>query len=221
MSEPQPWTLPPAGTWGSDAAAWGRMAPSAAAPASGVAYAELPLRVVAFLLDLLLLRVLLSVLLEPVYGLLGSLLFPDDQSGLGSYAFPVLVFLAIAAAHGAAVIYCWRVARASPGQMLLGLFTLDADAGTRLSVRQAILRWLILFVPALLLSGFASIVVDAASILLGAGSSATFQWRALVPLIAGVWLLLLAVSCLNDERGRGTHDRISGSVVVRRGAEAG
>jgi uncharacterized RDD family membrane protein YckC len=188
--------------------------PRALPPAAGLVYAEATLRAVAFAID----SALLAVIWQWPLGLLSSavqvLVYSSATFEPGPVAdlIPVAEAAIIVGGNAVLVVYFWRVFRATPGQMLLGLFVLRAD-GRRLSVGRALLRWAVVFGPPTLVA-FPLIRplpfgLDIPDLLL----------RDLSLLIASIpvlWLLLLGLSIVRDERGRGLHDRLAGSVVVRR-----
>lgn len=96
----------------------------------------------------------------------------------------------------------WRRSGSTLGQRLLGLRVEPASAGgngsDRLSVGRAVGRWALLGGP---LGVASAIVLDAPLAFL------------LISVAGAAWIGALVVSTLL--RGRGLHDRLSGSVVVR------
>ena len=102
-------------------------------PAPGIVYAELPLRAAAFLIDLTIVSVgtgIVRTVLEQVL----NVVFPpaSEFAGIGLrmvvqyLAIPILLYAAVSAA--ASVVF-WSRYRASPGQMVLGLFTVTQTDG--------------------------------------------------------------------------------------------
>src|SRR5918992_2738694 len=173
--------------------------PRARPPAAGLVFAEAPLRAIAFAVD----SALIAIVLQAPLALLGRaaqvLVFfggasdPPPLVGLTPIA-QAAVFVLVSAGF---FVYFWRVFRASPGQMLLGLFVLGND-GRRLTVGRALLRWAVVFGPPTLLGlSFVSdwpFGLDDTSPLL----------RDVLLLIAAIpvlWPVLLGLTMIRDERG--------------------
>jgi uncharacterized RDD family membrane protein YckC len=185
-------------------------------PTPEASYAEFPLRALAFLLDVLLLWLLVQ-LISQGRGLI-VLWYTRDSPEANDSTLVVsgLVFALIVVLATASTSYFWRVFRATPGQMILGLFVVQRATGLLLRRRATVARWLLLYAPLSVLFSYTAIVdvvirgqliEDGDALLL---ASAAF----FLPLI---WYLLLGLSVLADRRrGRGLHDRLVGSVVVRR-----
>jgi uncharacterized RDD family membrane protein YckC len=93
--------------------------------------------------------------------------------------------------------YSWTAWRASPGQRILGLMTVNAADGAALTWNQATMRWAFLFGPSVLnslfqLSGLSTIV-------------------GLVVLCYGIYLLYTTAT---DPRKQGFHDKQASTLVV-------
>jgi uncharacterized RDD family membrane protein YckC len=194
-------------------------APSADAPAPGVEYPDFAIRSFAFVIDLLLIQATATALLQPAGFLAGKLLLsasgPPDQV-VGSWLGFFLPVVIVGIVKALILAGFWRVYTASPGQMLTGLQTVRSADGRRLSRGAALVRWLLLFFPALLMAGQTDLGVWW-SYALGAGNTddqTTASGLALT--LPVIWFLVLLVSALVQRQGRGLHDRLSGSVVVRR-----
>lgn len=210
--------------WDLEAEPDGRtLVPTAVGPAPGVSYVEFPIRAAAFALDAVLLIVISDYVSRAIYGLIFSgVLPPTWQAGPG-YQFLYLAVVAAAfamvAVQAAVLTYLIRVFRATPGQMAFGLFTLSARNGHALTGSAAFVRWILLFAPLpLLVAG--PLVITVLSQFLSFGGVPLPSWFAIVATVSQVapvgWFVILIVSVLLDERGRGLHDYLSGSVVVRR-----
>jgi len=212
------------GSWDLEFEAWrGALAPRGEAPARGVNLAELPVRGIAFLIDVVLIW-LTSSMWFPMFSFLTShtILQPGaggvtDQALAAWLAFG-LPFIALAAIQAVAYVFLWRVYRASPGQMTLGLFTLHASRGMALSKRQAFVRWLLLLFPALIMTSADAISYVGFYSIAPKVEQAVFSGMAL--LIPFLWYVVLTISILLNSQGRGLHDRLARSVVVRREGSA-
>lgn len=155
-------------------------------------------RVAAWLLDLLLLVVLVSVIAavlggwQPVTRTVTS----DDGTIWTAYTYyldPVWSY-SLLAFFSAWAIPMWKMRGATPAQRLLGLRVLDETEPRLLSWPRAATRWFLLY-------GW---------MLVGAASDLT-QIFSLVILL---WVVGLLVSEMNGYRNQGLHDRRSGSLVV-------
>jgi uncharacterized RDD family membrane protein YckC len=206
-----------AGRWDIGYRPWrGAGSPSIDTPAIGVAWGELPVRAIAFLLDLVLIQFLVSNVGQAMAWVLSQTVLkssgvsdPTLSAWLGS-GLPVGVLAVI---QVVAFVYFWRVFRASPGQMALGLFTVGSRDGLSLSKSRAFIRWLLLYMPAWLLTAGSAI-----SVVLAFGVSRNFDQSTVSGLLATLpilWYLVLAISVGLSGRGRGLHDIAAASVVVR------
>ena len=98
--------------------------------------------------------------------------------------------------------YTWTAWRATPGQRVLGLMTVDATSGAALTWNQATMRWAFLFGPSVLNSLFP---VGGA---LGA----------LVSLVIFGYYIYLLYTTATDARKQGFHDKQANSLVVAKTA---
>ena len=212
--EPDAWDLdapPPRGGSGADIHG----------PAEGVRFAELPVRVAAILLDVALLAIMADVGLRVATWILQSSFVrpgqaPADASVvLIALAIPLLLILG--GQLGVIVLFLRRF-RATPGQMAFGLFTLARGTGLRLSRGGAFTRWLVVYAPvAAFLSGsFIVATIKQISVVAKNPVDSTGALDTFVLFAPLVWGLVIVLTILADRRGRGIHDRLTGSVVVRR-----
>ncbi len=191
-------------------------APERLPPSAGATYAEFPVRAIAFGVDLALLWLVFQVLVQ-ARGLTALWLTRDDPQAndptlavSGGLAVAAIALLSLTA------VYFWRVFRATPGQMLLGLFVVERGSGLRLGRRRALLRWLALYAPFVALLSYTQLidVIFRADLAPGADPLLVASLAFFAPI---AWYLVLAVSvAVEGRRGRGLHDRLAGSVVVRR-----
>lgn len=210
--------------WDLEAEPIGRtLAPAAEGPAAGVSYVEFPVRAAAFALDAVLLIVISDYASRAVYTFIFSgILGPSVALGPAYqvlYLAVVAAVFAIIAVQALVVTYVVRVFRATPGQMAFGLFTLGRRNGRAMTGSAAFVRWLVLFAPlAMLVLG--PLVITVLSQYMSFGGQSLPDWFALVSTVTQLapvaWFVVLIASVLLDERGRGLHDQLSGSVVVRR-----
>jgi uncharacterized RDD family membrane protein YckC len=200
-------TTPPAdaaGQWGQDqkqpewaqqAQNW-RPAEVAAGPAPGVAYADLTTRIIAYIIDAIILAVAAAIL-SAIIASVGFL-----SGGVGGLLVAGVIIIAISVVGGAVYfIYTWTNMRASPGQRILNLQTVSEKDGSTLTQNQAITRYLYMFAPGFI-AGLASQYIGG---LLGL----------ILSLVGLVWTLYLLYTTANDPKRQGFHDKQAGSVVVK------
>ena len=165
----------------------GRPILSVQAASVALAPAAIGARVVAFIVD--------AIVLLLIQLLLGSIV--GDLTVVGSIARAV-IYAAIGFVYFG---YSWTAWRASPGQRILGLVTVNADDGSTLNWNQATVRWAWLFGPSVL--------------------SSLLQFGALAPIGGivvfgyGIYLLYTAAT---DPRKQGFHDKQAGTIVAVKAA---
>lgn len=180
---------PPAQAQGS----W--QAPIEAGPAPGVVYADLVTRVIAYFIDALILGVVWSFIWFVV---VGSLFV---TSGFAVLAAAGIVLGVIWAALSAVYfVYGWTRLRASPGQRLLGLETVNAADGATLSQDRAIQRWIYLF-------GIPAILTVLGNIVGLVGS--------LLGLIGLGYIIYLLYTASQSPKRQGFHDIQAATVVIK------
>ena len=165
-------------------------------PAPGIEYAELPVRIGAYIIDIVILAICYFIVATVI---LGVLLF----TGLWFIGW---VIAAVLYAAGSAIyfIWSWRNLRASPGQKVLSLETLDARTGKAITMDAAVKRYLYLFGPALLAQVFS----------LGGFGFVFIGW--LVSLAVFAYSVWLVYTVSQSAKRQGYHDVQAGTVVVRR-----
>jgi uncharacterized RDD family membrane protein YckC len=190
---------PPPSNWGSQGtpAPNFQTAPVAAGPAPGIVYADLVTRVIAFIIDEVILFVAYLVVASI---LLTALFFSGGGFLVGAIVGAVLLLV------GSAIyfVYTWTRLRASIGQRVLGLETVNAADGATLTQEQALRRWAFLFGPGALATAF------------GYSSSGAGILGLLISLASTVYLIYLLYSASQDAKRQGFHDKQAGTVVVKR-----
>ena len=159
------------------------------ATSSALAPAAVVTRVIAYIIDAIILGILGIVVLGIIV---------NDVTIVGSIIraviYAVLGFLYFG--------YTWTAWKASPGQRILGLMTVNAADGAALTWNQATLRWAFLFGPSILNSLFQ----------LGGGLSS------IVNLIVLVYYIYLLYTTATDPRKQGFHDKQATSLVIAKTA---
>lgn len=193
---------PPSGNWQppSASATSDFGVPVAAGPAPGVVYADLVQRVIAYIID--------GVLLSVVYVILAAILVPVllISGGLVGILIALVVLGGLYLVGSALYFtYTWTSMRASPGQRVLGLETVNAGDGSTLSRDQAIRRWAFLFGPSVLSTVFQFTLAGQ----VGIASSLVSL------LVLGYYIYLLYTASQSPKR-QGFHDAQAGTVVIKR-----
>jgi uncharacterized RDD family membrane protein YckC len=179
-------------------------APVQAGPA-GYVYADVPNRLIAFIID----AIILGIIGFVVSAVLGAIGLSVVSVNLGATGFdnlivfnPVagLIVAAVNAAISAAYfVYTWTTMRASPGQKVLGMQVGNASDGATLTMEQALKRWIALAAP--------NAVAQALSGWPGLGL--------LISLAALVWAIVLLVTTAQSPTKQGLHDQYANTVVVK------
>jgi uncharacterized RDD family membrane protein YckC len=164
-----------------------------AGPAPGVAYADLVTRIIALVID--------GVLLGLIQILLSIIAVAIAVAGAGWLIGLLFAVVWIVASVGY-FVYTWTSMRATPGQRLLKLETVNAADGATLTQNQAIRRWAFLVGPAAL----ANLV-----------SNLPWIWflGGLVGLASAAYALYLLYTASQSSKRQGFHDVQSGTVVIK------
>lgn len=192
------------------ASGWTRSLTSTAAQPgpAGLVLADVPNRIIALILDVIALAVVGLVVALVVGGLFGGLISGSSTAGgdfdgsggdLNLAAFLVVVVAQLAISFGY-FGYAWVMLRATPGMKLLGLVVGDQADGHPIAWDQALLRWLLLGIPATLVT-FAVSVPSLLGLVLG--------------LVGFLWLVLLLSTMVRSTGTQGLHDRRARTIVVR------
>jgi len=169
---------------GGDAAEEGRRFVTVQATTSALAPATVVTRVIAYIIDAIILFICGIIILG---------LIINDVTVVGSITraiiYAVLGFLYFG--------YTWTAWRASPGQRILGLMTVDATSGAALTWNQATKRWAYLFGPSVLNS------------LLQFGGLSF-----LVSLLLIAYAIFLLYTTATDPQKQGFHDKQANTLVI-------
>ncbi|CAN5148888.1 hypothetical protein BH20ACT13_BH20ACT13_10750 [soil metagenome] len=171
-------------------------------------YADVPNRVVALLVDAVLLTLLIfagTVIVALVVG--PAVEFDPAAENVGEAVtiqrgvavVDALLNLMLSAAY---FVGSWRFLGGSPGQRWLGMTVVDDRGGDRVSARRALARWALLGAPfgagALLTAAVASSAVALA-----------------VNVAVAVWYFVLLVTVARSPTRQGVHDRVAHTVVAK------
>jgi uncharacterized RDD family membrane protein YckC len=175
---------------------------------AGLFYADVPNRIIGYIIDLIVLAIIGFVVSFVFGGLLGgvttaaSLDSVGGELNLGAFILVSAVQLAVSFGYFG---YFWSVQRATPGMKFLGLQIGDEADGRSIAWVQAFSRWLVLGIPSTLFAFSASI---------DTGLSFVFG------LVGLVWLLALLYSIAQSPTKQGFHDRFAGTIMVKSGRRA-
>jgi uncharacterized RDD family membrane protein YckC len=167
---------------------------------AGLMLADVPNRIMALIIDVILLSVTGFVLAWLFGGLVSEPGALDATGGqLDVVAFLIVLLLQLIISVGYFGGF-WVLLSTTPGMRLLGLHVGDASDGLPLAKRQALVRWLLLGLPSLLVSLALYVPSSVAVVLAGFGLA---------------WLLLLLYTMAQSPTKQGLHDRWAHSIVVR------
>jgi uncharacterized RDD family membrane protein YckC len=175
---------------------------------AGLFYADVPNRIIAYIIDLILLAIIGFLVSLVLGGLLGgvttsaSLESAGGDLNLGPFVVVSLVQLVISFGYFG---YFWSVQRSTPGMRAMSLQIGDETDGHSISWGQAFTRWLVLGIPSIL-STFSASINTGLSLLFG--------------LIGFIWLIGLLYSIAQSPTKQGYHDRFARTIMVKTGRRA-
>jgi uncharacterized RDD family membrane protein YckC len=203
---PPPAAPPPAG------GSWQGAPPPAQPPqtASGLVYADVPNRAVAYIIDAIILFVINIVVGIIVGTFLPSATVNPNATDIFNvvqvnYAAVVVTALIGLAINGIYFIYTWTQMRGSPGQKMLGMQVGNAADGATLTQEQAIRRWIFLGAP----FGLASALTPIGAL------------GILISLAGLAYFIYLLVSTAQSPTKQGLHDVQAKTVVVKAARSVG
>lgn len=186
------------GTWGQS------LTSTAPLPGpAGLLIADVPNRIIAFILDVIALAILgmlLALLIGSAFGGLETgRSLESAGGGLNIGAFLVVGVAQLAISFGY-FGYSWVMLRGTLGMRMLGLHIGDQTDGHSISWNQALLRWLLLGIAATLAT-YPVYVPSAVGLVLG--------------ILAWAWLGVLLYSMAQSPTKQGFHDRYARTILIR------
>ena len=167
---------------------------------AGLILGDVPNRVIALIIDVIVLSVIGFVLAWIFGGLVSEPGAIDSAGGeLDIVAFTVVLILQLALSF-AYFGGTWTFVGATAGMWLLGLRIGDEADGERISLQQSFIRWLILGIPALL-SSVAVYVPNFIALILWA--------------LGVVWMGLLLYTIAQSPTKQGLHDRYAHTILFK------
>jgi uncharacterized RDD family membrane protein YckC len=180
-------------------------APLPPGPIQGTQVADFVTRLVAYIIDAVILGVANYVVSLILFGILP---FPVDL------LVHAAVILAISAGY---FIYFWTTRRQTPGMIVMKLLVVEDGTGNTLSQDKAIRRWIYLGLP-LALSTLVQVGGGFGFATFGLGGLAILLTLALLAGLAALgWQIYLAYATSQDARKQGPHDKAVNSVVISYG----
>lgn len=170
----------------------------------GLCYADVPNRLVGYLVDAIFLTILAfvgAVIISVVFGPVVTIDASADPTVSLDQGLALLNGALGTIISAAYFIGTWRRLRGSPGQRLLRM-EIGAEAdGATITYRQGVIRWLLVGLP---------LCLEAALVPVVSGSV-----DALLILSLIVWYVVLLVSTARNPAKQGLHDRLAHTVVTK------
>jgi uncharacterized RDD family membrane protein YckC len=191
---------PPSGNYGAPPPQGGfnpnfQQPPVEAGPAPGIVYADIVTRIIALVIDSIILYIPYII----VAGIFITALFATG--GAIATVFALVIGVAYAALAGAYFVWTWTTQRASYGMKFLKLEVVNAADGATLTQPQAIRRFLYLY------AGNLIAIVGQQVFGFGLGS--------LCGLIGLVYVVYLLYTTSQSAKRQGFHDLQAGTVVIK------
>ena len=174
---------------------WAAAAPASVPGAEGFVYADVPNRIIALIIDAIILAVISLLIAIPLSIIGFSAGFMSTRFDVGQIIWG-LIGLVISVGY---FFWSWTTQRATVGMRLLGMQVGNAFDGKTISTDQAIRRALALWGPSTLAQFFGS--APAIGAVLG--------------LLAFVWVIYLLYTTATSPTKQGFHDKFSNTVVVK------
>ena len=175
-------------------------APTPAAQSSGLVYADVPNRAIAYIIDSIIVGVLILVIGIVLAGVgLATSTITANATVETNYVAAVIFGLIGIAISGAYFVYTWTSMRATIGMKLLGMQIGNAGDGTTLTTNQAFRRFAALSAPGVLAQVFQPIP------LIGL----------ILSLVAIGWVIYLLYTTAKSPTKQGWHDVFANTQVVK------
>jgi len=188
--------------WAKQAAGW-RPTEATTGPAAGIAFADLTTRIIAIIIDFVILGIVGFVVNLVLLTAFFATLVSTGSAIFLLLSVVVLVFDVLLA--GIYFIYTWTNMKASPGQRILGLMTVGEADGSALTFNAALARFVIMFAPGYIASLASTVIPGILGLLLS---------------LAGLaWSIFLIYSVANDPKRQGFHDHYAHSVVIKQAVQ--
>lgn len=172
------------------------------APVAGPAgyfYADVPNRAIAYIVDAVILFIALFIIIALSTAIFGVDTIVGKFQSTTSLLVAAILWGLVSAAY---FIYSWTAMRGTPGMKVLGMQIGNEQDGSTIPMNQAVLRYVVLFGPAVaaqLINAFAP----------GIGI--------ILNLLAFIWFIALLVTTAQSPTKQGIHDKQARTMVVKAG----
>lgn len=166
----------------------------------GLLYADVPNRIMALVLDVIVLSVfgfLMAFIFDGLVTEPGAINAAGGELDVAAFLLVMVLQLLVSFAYFGSF---WTLAGATLGMRLMGLRIGDESDGRPIEWRQSVIRWLILGIPALLASA-AVYVPNTVGLILSA--------------VGVAWLLLLLYTMVQSPSKQGLHDRYAHTILTK------
>jgi len=163
---------------------------------SGYFYADVPNRIIAYIIDFILLFIGLIII-----ALIVAAIMPA-----AGFAFALIYGLLAAALTAAYFIYTWVTMRGTLGMKVLGMQIGDQADGRTMTFNQGLIRYAVLYGP-FLVADILGRLIPALSLIL--------------PLLSLVWFIVLLVTTAQSPTKQGIHDKYARTMVVKAARSVG
>jgi uncharacterized RDD family membrane protein YckC len=167
---------------------------------AGLYYADVPNRIMALIIDIIVLSVVGFILAWLFGGLVsepGALDSAGGELDIGAFLVVLILQMVISFAYFGGL---WTVVGATAGMKILGLRIGDEVAGGSVEWRRSLIRWLLLGIPALLAS-LAVYVPNTIGVIL--------------TILGVLWMLLLLYTIAQSPTKQGLHDRYAHTILIK------
>jgi len=178
--------------------------PIPAAP-TGLVYADVPNRAVAYIIDVIILAIIGIVVFAIIAAIGLSATSVTNSIVSYSYVGGIVFALAGLVISGGYFIYTWTSMRATVGMRVLGMQVGNADDGKTLTMDQAIRRWLALGAPFSIAQAFNPFPLI--GLIIGLASFA--------------WFIYLLYTTATSPTKQGFHDKFANTMVVKAARSVG
>lgn len=174
--------------------------PAQPAQTSGLVYADVPNRVIAYIIDAILVGILNFVIAAIVGGMGLSPVVVDSNLNVSvNYAAALILGIIGLLVSAVYFVYTWTSMRATVGMRLLGMQIGNAGDGRTLTMEQAVRRYLALAAPSILAQVFSPLPVIGM----------------VIGLLGILWYVFLLYTTANSPTKQGWHDVFANSQVVK------
>lgn len=163
-------------------------APAPSAAATGLVYADVPNRIIAYIIDAILVGILNLIV--------GIVLVGFGLDALTSTLIGLIIGIAISAGY---FIYTWTRMRATVGMRLLGMQIGNAGDGKTMTTEQGVRRYFALAAPAILAQVFTPLGIVGT----------------VIGLASVIWYIWLIYTMANSPTKQGWHDVFANTQVVK------